>query len=1562
MIPQDIPRSRLTRPGRLANRWAAALAEPDTYHRLRALLGLSARFAKHPKALATLWPSFLDSLLRGPHAAQLTQDDLAALAATGTTVAEGSAGQVSLAEAWFPLLVARDARGEHGVVTEMLTRLYRSPDLQPPGRATVARKLASRGAAGDEHLAVYVDYLAGLPERPDEPAITALLTRCLAAGFDVPPAQLRRAGQLAKQLHANGTDLPGVTRALGYVCLLLDHDPAGAARHLTAAHEADPADRHAFLGLLAALLRGGEHERLAATAGEVAGAPPVVAGLVELSATLWWLDDPARPGLAPSTANRLAALPVAAPAGDWLGYATGRLHLLEGATEQAARLLVAVADRRPPRPDWNYHAAWALHLLGDTAGVARRYDHTGDWTIGLVLADTDPARAQGLTAGLAEDHARVVTARRAMLTRTGTEPVELPTDSLAAALEALRTNLGVHFATRDRAAMTAALAEPVFHRLPLPDQLLWSGLARLPDATGRALLAQAADGFGYARAALVLTVHELRQDRAPAPGWARLFAGREDTTTQLVRAWHRLVAGDVDGAISGLSALAEENEPRAHYVLGTAWLLRDAFARAAAAFAAALEHDADGVVPAQAGLLKLCAELAADPGGDLADDLADELAGHWGKLDGATPWVTWTVALTTLRLLPVQIPATAYERLVVLLEQAEAPAAAPVVAAALVRACLAGDTGRHALFDRAARTMPEDEVSRLRARLTAGVLRAGGDMPDGHPPTPATALVLAERSLAAEHLDEAVAHLRAVPGGADQESLLCRVTADFLAGEPIPPDPAPEGDSPSARAVRLLTALGDPDTGLGHALTTLRTQDLSGVVDLRGVLPALCVRASRARQAPSHLEALVRATAADPAGLAPAVLAHCASAVGARDTALVLWRQAFTEAPADNAAGYAAALRHEAVAARRSGADRRAVDCLLLAAHVTTVGDPARLPRDPEDGLHTSWVVDKTRTVTRIGGPDAERARHAVLELCVARLLTHLFPAAEPVAPRPGRLSVLERAADKSLTLRKALLDDNANAVRQAWRTVTRDHAADIEFHHTLAVLYREHALADGAPAADLAVATALWSLLLSTESFWHHAGERVAGDEARFLATVPKELLTAHATRGRRALAAGDDEAAATHLRCLTGHGTTDALCAMLDRAGLPFRHDVDDDRFARVSSVAAEVLSEWVEGVLKAATAALTDPDEIARLPGGIKENYAGALEQLAPFLRLGVPVLAVLRTGLEWYNEWCFAEYYRDDHDRIAALTKAAAKLAGALSPLCDRGNGIRPENQALSRHLMFLGFSTEDHRAAARNFRAALEWNPANANAQQLLDQRADLGVDDQLGKAAGEVEKGQFAAALTTLGAVRTRTPDQQSFKDGLVTAAKFRKAFDEKDWTTAAGVLRTALAAAPPAERPNLATQLATLLNAQAVDLINTAQDRAKPLATAITEIFAEAQRRLRDPYGSPLGGLLRQHGLLSQFAERARDCAACGTLSVGRGAVVDSLVLEARASGEVRASDLVSFWDGRRTFLCRTCESRLDAVASARTTAVTLLTEARKLAPHDQTIRRNLDDLGGTQ
>lgn len=1561
MIPQDISRSRFTRQGRLANRWAAALAEPDSYVRLRALLGLSARFTRHPKALAALWPPFLDSVLRGPHAARLTQDDLASLATAGTVVAKESAGQISLAESWFPLLVARDARGEHGVVTEMLTELFRSPDLQPSGRATVARKLASRGAVGDEHLAVYVDYLAGLSARPDEPVITALLSRFLVAGFDVPPVVLRRAGQLAKQLHANGTELPGVARALGYACLLLDHDPAGAAGHLEVAHEADPADRHAFLGLLAALVRGGEHERLATLAGEAGDSSPVVTGLVELSATLWWLDDPARPGLAPSTAARLADLPVAPAAGGWLDYAIGRLHLLEGATHQAAQLLVTVADQRP---DWHYHAAWAQHLLGDSAGVAERFELTGDWTIGLVLTDADPERAQEVIAaltGLSTDHAQVVKARQAMLLRATTEPVELPTDSLAAALEALRTNLGVHFAARDRAAMTAALAEPVFHRLPLPDQLLWSGLARLPDAAGRALLAQAADGFGYARAGLVLTVHELRHDRVPAPDWTRRLAGRKDMTARLVRAWHRLVAGDVDRAITRLSGLAAENEPRALYVLGTALLLKaetdpEAYGQAATAFAAALEHDADGLVPAQARLLKLCAALAADPNGDRAE----ELAKHWGKLDGATPWVMWTVALTTLQRTPALIPATAYERLVAVVEQARAPVAASVVAAALTRACLAGDTDRHALFERAAETLGEDEQSRLRAQLTAGVLRAGGEVPDGHRPTPATALVLAERALTAEQPDEAVAHLRAVPGGDDPESVFCRVAADFLAGEPIPADQALDGESPAASAVRLLTALSDPEKGLGHVLTMLRTQDLSGVVDLRGVLPALCVRASRARQAPPHLAALVRTTAAAPDGLAPAVLAHCASAVGARDTALTLWRQAFTEAPEDNAAGYAAALRHEAVVARRAGEDRRAVDCLLIATHVTTVGDPERLPQDTAAEVRTTWVLNQSKAIARAGGPDVERALHAVLELCVARLLTHLFPAAPP--PRPGRLRVLERATDESLGLRKALLDGNAGAVRQAWRNVTRDHAADIEFHHTLAVVYREHALTDGAPAYDLTVATALWSLLLSTESFWHHVGERVAGDEARFFATVPKELLSAHATRGRRALAAGDDEAAATHLRCLTGHGSDSTLYTMLDRAGVPFRHDVDDDRFARVSSVAAVVLSEWVDGLLKTATATLTDPTEIARLPDGVKENYAGAIEQLDPFLRLGVPVPAVLRTGLEWYNEWCFAEYYRDDHERVATLTKAAAKLAGALAPLCDRGNGMLPENQALSRHLMFLGFTTEEHKAASRHFRAALEWNPANANAQQLLDQRADLDIDDQLGKAEDELGKGRYAAALKTLQAISTKSPEQKSYRDGLITAAKFRAAFDTKDWATAQGVLRAELDKAAPTERANLSQQLAALLNAHAVDLINTARDRAKPLEEAITAIFAEAQLSLREPM-SALGSLGADYGILTEFGTRLRNprCAACGTRT-DRHPVVTSLVMEARINGEVRASDLVSFWGKHRQHLCQKCVSHLDAVTTARTSAVTLLTEARQLDRRDQTIRRNLDELRGTR
>ena len=390
--PQRSFAGRLTRRGRLRNRWADAMAEPDRVRRRQALLDLQRDFVAHSRALATLWPPYVASVLA---TGGMTSDELSDLEARGAVVADQSRGRLGLADAWSALISARDARGERDIANLRIAALYWSAGLPAPARASVARQLARRGAVTRNFWPVYIEHLAGASPA-EEPAMVAILAAAMTVGFDVHPGQIAVAGELAQDLRDRGVTVPGMDLAAGFTALFFVDDPDAAAVPLAAAWRQDGSDT-ALAGLVSAWLRAGEHDSIAAVVAERA-VPRVVGELAELSAVLRWLDDAEVAGRCPSTASRLATLPLRLPAGDWLDYAIGRVHLVEGDAPAAALILTPLADRHPDRSDWNYHAAWASLLLNDRDGVAARFDGAERWPVGLLLMEADPGAAEAVQA------------------------------------------------------------------------------------------------------------------------------------------------------------------------------------------------------------------------------------------------------------------------------------------------------------------------------------------------------------------------------------------------------------------------------------------------------------------------------------------------------------------------------------------------------------------------------------------------------------------------------------------------------------------------------------------------------------------------------------------------------------------------------------------------------------------------------------------------------------------------------------------------------------------------------------------------------------------------------------------------------------------------------------------------------------------------------------------------------------------------------------------------------------------------------------------------------------
>jgi hypothetical protein len=1516
MTPRRTSLGRLTRVGRLDNRWATALAEPNPAQSLRLLLALTSDFDRHPKTLAARWVSFVATVLQRHFAPFLTGVDLTLLEKTGATVAAGSAGTLGLDEAWLSLIAARDARREYQLATALLTTLYWSTDHAVLSKAAIARQLATRGARAVDHQAVYVDHLATIPHPMGEPQIVAVLAGCLTVGFELNPGQIGSAGDLAGKLRAAGVGMAGVDLALGYRYLMVDRDPGRAAHHLAAAWHANRADRTALLGLLAAWVRTGDHDRVLAMARDAGGsAPPLVGHLATLSATLRWLDSSTVDGQPPATAAQLAALPIAIQAGEWLAYAIGRLHLVEGDATQAARVLVPLADRQP---QWHYHAAWALLLLNDRSGIATRFaaarGSADRWTIGCLLIEADPDAATSVadelsTSGLSPTGTRVVEARVALAQRDRPEPLDVvPADATTAeVLETLRTTLAMSFSRRDISAMTAAMSSPVFRRLPLADQLLWSGLAELPTDLGRLLLEQAADGLGYARAALVLTVHDFANG-AQAGRLDRL-SWRTDPTIELVRGWADVTAGNGDAAVARFTALAAHGESRANHALGNLWLRRAVtradFATAARAFRAAPDVQ----------ILLHCAELAADPDGSMADCAAD-----WPAVGDASPWVRWMVALAALAVEPAAVDLAVCECLVTILDDADAPSEAAVttVAFGLATAALSvGDADRDevliGLLGRLANRTGYREVVRILGIAAAGAARRRPAAPQFTATGAAGALVLAEHSLTSGDPLAAADHLRTVAPDHDLEARFCELAADLLQDRPAPADIVePDADSRSGLAFRILVAASvaksDPERGLAVLAPLLREQDLTGMVDLHNALPLLCAGIRR-NQVPDYLVRLVRQarTAGDDA-MDPAVLARCASAIGEHELAETRWRQAIG-ADDDTRPEYVAVLRHQAVAARRDGDDLRAAGILFLAARVAAGCPPdtlvpsitelellrARLKEQHLTGkqrevANGEWAAmarafigavareDETRTLlcfarlesqvdaTAAAGADlTELATRLVLEVCTARLLAHLFPNQPDVRERPGRLRLLEDAIERDPRLLFALLDDDRKAILPAWRHCLSGYGAAVPFLHALAVLYRERAIADPTTVDDLVLATTLWALLLSSAPFWQHLGARAMQDEAQLTETVARDLLATHLARGKLALAAGDDDTARAHLRCITNcGGNASGLVTTLGTFHVPFGLAVDGRRFTRVAAIAKDVLNDWTADVLRAAQDEVDNQEAIENLPEGVSKNYEGGIKRLEPFVRLGVPVSEVLRTGLEWYNSWSLDHLVRQERDTVRNLTDSAEALAKALIPLCAKGRGLEPANDALSLHFTLRGSHHTDPTEATREFKEALAWNPGNDQAQKLL-----------------------------------RRTTSRE--------------------------------------------------LNMRAVDLANKSTESEKSFFDARKEIAARVA----------LGRQIIWPTIATGKSITSADCACCGgAVTMGRFAIIASLTSGAGADGKVMIKGADLFWSEFEHFLCDSCMSIRRSISEQRVQAVQLCEEAVELDPTYEAAKNNLKEL----
>ncbi|ONK12655.1 hypothetical protein STBA_34030 [Streptomyces sp. MP131-18] len=1002
-------RNVFTATGRLRNRWADAVAEPDPAQALERLRRLRDVLAARPAPAGVLWVPFVASVTDPRLLGLLGEEDFTALAEAGRQLA-GPA--FTLEQAWRPLIAARAARGEAAAAGALLTELYWAPGSDEAARDAAASDLARAGHRGPEHLRIYAARLARGGPLP--PGVPERVAEVLRVGFTDDADTLAAAAELAGPARPAG--VPGAARALGLHRLRVAGRPAEAREHFAAACTADPHDETALLGLLAAWIRTGE---AAGTPGWLRGrcrrAAPggALARLGELIDVLTWLDADTDES-PPARAEHVGTLALEAYVGAWFAYARGRLHLVEGDAERAHAALDPVtafaernggADAPPGRDLWIYHGAWAELLTGRARDRGRA---AVPWALGCLLWDADPGLTAGLTvSGPPAGYARVGAARRDLAagTRPGAEPGPLPAGAgTPERLEALRTALGEAYARRGADGMRTLLRHPLYRRLPRADRFLWSGLRSLagePEEAER-LLGEAARLGHTRRAHLILAAHHLHAGR-PRPA-RRLLDGCTGAKAEVLTAWSEaLLPEDVpedvpddvpsaarDGAPAlvaarRLEALGSGVPPYVASARGALWLRGGDAARAARDFEAALSA-APGTLPDEAYALAAAARAAAD--GTLAPDRRPGAA-VWTAAE-RHPWAEWVLSVTALADDPEGFPLNRAERLRSLAERpgASADLAVPALATALAAAGTASESpARRAAFaailHRLAARHPGPATHHA-ADLTAAAAALAAPEPEPGGQTsadrPLHALVTAALALEAGERERAAGRLAGVRGGT-RAHRACALLADALAGRPpsaADGGPAADGEPAALGLLRAAALAGqDPDAALDALATAATTaaattgdgggnggsdgDALAAVVDLTRALPALCARPAPGggrRAGPAHAFApYVRRLAEHGAeGLDPAVHARCATVVGEFALAGRLWRQAVTAAErgggeAGEARGdYVRLLCHRAVAARQDGDPLRAARLLRHVARIAA-GGPVEVASGEERDL-----------------------------------------------------------------------------------------------------------------------------------------------------------------------------------------------------------------------------------------------------------------------------------------------------------------------------------------------------------------------------------------------------------------------------------------------------------------------------------------------------------------------------------------------------------------------------------------------------------------------------------
>jgi tetratricopeptide (TPR) repeat protein len=287
--------------------------------------------------------------------------------------------------------------------------------------------------------------------------------------------------------------------------------------------------------------------------------------------------------------------------------------------------------------------------------------------------------------------------------------------------------------------------------------------------------------------------------------------------------------------------------------------------------------------------------------------------------------------------------------------------------------------------------------------------------------------------------------------------------------------------------------------------------------------------------------------------------------------------------------------------------------------------------------------------------------------------------------------------------------------------------------------------------------------LLLSSETFWYYfallRGTNERGERSTLPLSQQQELwhdaldsiLIFHSTKGKQDFAAGDYQRAKVHLRCLDLCQKGERqMVLVLEAYDIPYAVELTRYRMQWVSSQAGKLLNDWGGSLLADAEKVVNDGEEIKKLPQGIRKNYRGGIAIVEPFIMLDVPIVRVLVTCLDWYNDLSYDLYLNVGREEMRPVVEQARLIAERLIPFCDQKKTYTPENQALSRYFNYHGYVCVDAILAIKDYQEAMAWSPGYTNAEELLGDARVLAPGQLKQTILVYTEKREFEQAYRTI--------------------------------------------------------------------------------------------------------------------------------------------------------------------------------------------------------------------